>query len=65
MAKVDSDPDWFPGKHSAEPRGPKRLLRGPKLGAVVAAAKRLKANGEEAQHFRFSTGQDSERERER
>ena len=44
---MDSDPDWFPGKHSAEPRGPKRLLRGPKLGAVVAAAKRLKANGEE------------------
>ena len=45
--KVDSDPEWFPGKHSDEQRGPKRLLRGPKLTAVVSAAKRLKAEGTE------------------
>ena len=45
--KVDSDPEWFPGKHSDEPRGPKRVLRGPKLTAIVSAAKRLKAEGTE------------------
>ena len=45
--KVDGDPDWFPGKHSDTPRGPKRVLSGAKKSAVAAAAKRLKRNGEE------------------
>ena len=45
--KIDSDPDWFPGKQSDEPRGPKRLLSGPKRTAIVAAAKRLKSEGHE------------------
>lgn len=45
--KVDADADWFPGKHSGEKRGPKRILRGAKLGAIVSAAKRLKSEGVE------------------
>lgn len=45
--KVDTDPEWFPGKHSGQKRGRKRVLRGAKRGAVVAAAKRLKAEGQE------------------
>ena len=47
FAKVDADADWFPGKHSGTPRGPKRLLRGVRRNAVAAAAKRLKREGEE------------------
>ena len=45
--KVDTDPDWFPGKASDTPRGPKRVLRGGKVSAIASAAKRLKAQGEE------------------
>lgn len=47
FAKVDSDPDWFPGKHDFAKRGPKRVLRGAKASAVVSAAKRMKVEGEE------------------
>ena len=45
--KVDNDPEWYPGKASDMRRGPKRLLRGAKVTAIVSAAKRLKAQGEE------------------
>ena len=45
--KVDSDPSWYPGKHSGERRGPKRVRSGIKVTAVVSAATRLKAEGEE------------------
>jgi len=45
--KVDSDPDWFPGKHSDAKRGPKRILTGPKKNAVIQAAKRIKRDGGE------------------
>ena len=45
--KLDSDPDWFPGKHSDAKRGPKRILRGAKRAAIVYAAKRLKSEGNE------------------
>ena len=45
--KIDSDAEWFPGKASDTKRGPKRLLRGPKVTASVSAAKRLKAEGDE------------------
>jgi hypothetical protein len=45
--KVDSDPGWFPGKASDTRRGPKRLLRGAKVTAIVSAAKRIKAEGDE------------------
>ena len=45
--KIDNDPDWFPGKASDSHREPKRLLCGPKVTAIVSAAKRLKAEDEE------------------
>ena len=45
--KVDKDPEWYPGKASDARRGPKRVLRGAKVTAIVSAAKRLKAEGEE------------------
>ena len=45
--KVDADPNWYPGKHTDTPRGPKRILTGVKVTAIVSAAKRLKAEGEE------------------
>ena len=46
FAIVDEDPEWFPGKHSDAPRGPKRVLCGAKLSAIVSVAKRFKAEGE-------------------
>ena len=45
--KIDHDPNWFPGKASDAKRGPTRLLRGSKVTAIVSAAKRIKAEGEE------------------
>ena len=45
--KMDADPSWFPGKHSGAKRGPKRVLRGGKVSAIVAAAKRIKAEDDE------------------
>lgn len=47
FARVDADAEWFPGKVYGETRGRKRVLRGAKRTAVVAAAKRLKAEGDE------------------
>ena len=43
--KVNADPNWYPGKHTDTPRGPKRILTGVKVTAIVAAASdsRLKA----------------------
>ena len=45
--KIDADPEWYPGKGSDARRGPKRILRGGKVTAIVSAAKRLKAEGNE------------------
>ena len=45
--KIDADPHWYPGKQSEKARGPKRVLTGVKVTAIVSAAKRLKAAGEE------------------
>ena len=46
--RVDADPEWHPGKVAEGGlRGRKRVLRGPKQTAIVAAAKRLKKQGEE------------------
>ena len=45
--KIDCDPDWYPGKHNGEKRGPKRLLTGAKRTAIASAAKRLKSEGNE------------------
>ena len=38
FSKVDKDPEWFPGKHSGQKRGRKRVLRGAKRGAAASAA---------------------------
>ena len=46
--RVDADPEWHPGKLAeGARRGRKRVLRGPKQTAIVAAAKRLKKQGDE------------------
>ena len=45
--KIDIDPDWFPGNANGTRGGPRRVLRGAKVTAIVSAAKRLKAEGEE------------------
>jgi|ETNmetMinimDraft_31_1059906.scaffolds.fasta_scaffold07589_1 hypothetical protein len=45
--KVDADKDWYPGKHSDTPRGPKRVLVGGKKTGVVQAAKKLARDGKE------------------
>ena len=37
FAKIDADPEWFPGKHSDATRGPKRVLRGIKVTATCEA----------------------------
>ena len=47
FGKLDGDDEWFPGKSTGAKRGPKRVLRGGKKSAIVSAAKRLKASGEE------------------
>ena len=47
FSKLDDDPDWYPGKRCGEKPGPKRVLRGSKKTAIVAAAKRLKKEGTE------------------
>ena len=47
FAKVDGDDEWFPGKSIGGKRGPKRILTGGKKSAIVSAAKRLKASGDE------------------
>ena len=47
FAKVDDDGEWYPGKQTITKRGPKRVLTGAKVTAIVSAAKRLKTEGEE------------------
>ena len=46
--KLDSDPEWYPGKQSDTPRGPKRVLVGGKITGIVNACKRLRAEGDDA-----------------
>ena len=38
FAKIDSDPEWFPGKHSGAKRGPKPLLTAAKRRCIAASA---------------------------
>ena len=45
FAKVDADPEWFPGKHSGQPRGPLPVLRGAKKAAVARSAMAMKEAG--------------------
>ena len=40
--KVDADPDWFPGKHSGKPRGPKPLLTSQKRLCIASSAMEAK-----------------------
>ena len=47
LEKIDADPDWFPGKHCGEKRGPKRILTSANVANIVSAAKRLKTAGDE------------------
>ncbi len=47
FAKVDDDPDWFPGKHCGTKRGPKPLLTPAKRRAVAQCAMQIKARGDE------------------
>ena len=47
FAKVDADPDWFPGKHNGKKRGPAPLLTPAKRRAVATCAMRIKARGDE------------------
>ena len=45
--KVDADPDWFPGKHNGEKRGPKPLLTKAKRARIAASGHRQKREGDE------------------
>ena len=40
--KVDADPDWFPGKHSGMPRGPKPQLTPRKRRCIAKSAMEAK-----------------------
>ena len=43
-AKVDADPDWYPGKHNGEKRGPKPLFNSAKRRCVALNAMTSKEN---------------------
>ena len=47
FSKVDNDPDWFPGKHSGEKRGPPPALTRTKRQRIASSAMRQKADGDE------------------
>lgn len=43
FAKIDADPDWYPGKHSAKKRGPKPLFNAAKRQCVARSAMAAKS----------------------
>ena len=45
--KVDADPDWFPGKHSGTPRGPKPMLTPHKRRCIANSAMEAKRRRQE------------------
>ena len=45
--KVDEDPDWFPGKHNGEKRGPAPVMTGAKRQRIASSGMRQKENGNE------------------
>ena len=47
FAKVDADPDWFPGKHNGKKRGPAPVLTAAKRRCVANSAMSAKKAGEE------------------
>ena len=46
--KIDADASWFPGKQSDTRRGPKRVLSGVKITAIVSACKKMRKEEDEA-----------------
>ena len=46
--KIDADANWFPGKQSDTRRGPKRVLSGVKITAIVSACKKMRKEEDEA-----------------
>ena len=47
FAKIDADPDWFPGKHSGAKRGPAPLLTPAKRLCIARSAMAAKSSGDE------------------
>ena len=47
FAKVDADPDWFPGKHNGRKRGRKAAFTAGKRRVVADCAMRIKTRGDE------------------
>ena len=47
FAKVDGDPEWFPGKHSGKQRGPRPVLNKAKRRCIAASAMAAKKAGQE------------------
>ena len=47
LAKVDQDPDWFPGKHIGAKRGPDPIFTEAKRQAIADCARKIKARGDE------------------
>ena len=47
FAKVDADPDWFPGKHNGNKRGPEPLLTPAKRRCISQSAMAAKRAGDE------------------
>ena len=43
FAKIDADPDWFPGKHNGKKRGPKPLLTAAKRRCIAQSAMTAKS----------------------
>ena len=43
--KINDDPDWYPGKHSEESRGPKPALSGAARHSIKRSAEAMKAEG--------------------
>ena len=47
FAKIDGDPEWFPGKHSGVKRGPRPLLTAAKRRCIAASAMAAKKRDQE------------------
>ena len=47
FSKVNSDPRWFPGKHSGAKRGPKPVLTASKRASIASSAMSQKSEGDE------------------
>ena len=44
FAKIDADPEWYPGKHNGKRRGPKPLFNAAKRLCVARSAMAAKTN---------------------